>query len=62
MEIGNGYSELNDPLDQRARFEESAAAHAAGDEETQPMDEDYLRRWSTGCRRPAASGWASTGC
>jgi lysyl-tRNA synthetase class 2 len=42
MEFGNGYSEINDPLDQRARFEESAAAQAAGDKETQPMDEDYL--------------------
>jgi lysyl-tRNA synthetase class 2 len=43
MELGNGYSELNDPIEQRARFEEQLRAAAAGDEETQPMDEDYLR-------------------
>jgi lysyl-tRNA synthetase, class II len=43
MELGNGYSELNDPIEQRARFEEQMQAAAAGDEETQPMDEDYLR-------------------
>ena len=43
MELGNGYSELNDPIEQRARFEEQMRAAAAGDEETQPMDEDYLR-------------------
>jgi lysyl-tRNA synthetase class 2 len=42
MELGNGYSELNDPVEQRARFEEQRRAAAMGDEETQPMDEDYL--------------------
>ncbi len=42
MEIANAYSELNDPLEQRARFEEQLRAAAAGDDETQPMDEDYL--------------------
>jgi lysyl-tRNA synthetase class 2 len=42
MELGNGYSELNDPIEQRMRFEEQLRAAAAGDEETQPMDEDFL--------------------
>ena len=42
MEIANGYSELNDPAEQRARFEEARAAAAAGDEEAHPMDEDFL--------------------
>ena len=42
IEIANGFSELNDPLDQRARFEEQVEAARAGDEEAQPMDEDYL--------------------
>jgi lysyl-tRNA synthetase, class II len=42
MEIGNGYSELNDPIDQRARFEASVRDIEAGDEEAQPMDEDFL--------------------
>jgi lysyl-tRNA synthetase class 2 len=43
QEIGNAFSELNDPLDQRRRFEEQARERAAGDEEAHPMDEDYLR-------------------
>ena len=42
MEISNGFSELNDPDDQRARFEEQAAAGRAGDEEAHPVDEDYV--------------------
>lgn len=42
-EVANAFSELNDPDDQRARFEDQAKQRAAGDEETQPLDEDYLR-------------------
>ncbi len=42
MEIANGYSELNDPAEQRARFEEARVAAAAGDEEAHPMDEEFL--------------------
>lgn len=41
-EIGNGFSELNDPLDQRARFEAQMAMRAAGDDEAHMMDEDFL--------------------
>jgi lysyl-tRNA synthetase class 2 len=41
-EVGNAFSELNDPLDQRARFEAQMLARAAGDEEAQPLDEDYV--------------------
>ncbi len=41
-EIANAFSELNDPLDQRARFEAQMVARAAGDEEAQPLDEDYV--------------------
>jgi len=41
-EYANAFSELNDPDDQRARFEEQAAARAAGDEDANPLDEDYL--------------------
>ncbi len=42
MEMGNAFTELNDPLDQRERFEEQVQARAAGDEEAQPMDTDFL--------------------
>jgi lysyl-tRNA synthetase, class II len=42
-ELANAYSELNDPLEQRARFEAEAAARAAGDAEAGTVDEDYLR-------------------
>jgi lysyl-tRNA synthetase, class II len=41
-EIANAFSELNDPIDQRARFEAQMLARAAGDEEAQPLDEDYV--------------------
>jgi lysyl-tRNA synthetase class 2 len=43
MEFANAYTELNDPDEQRARFEQQRADEAAGDEETQPYDEDYVR-------------------
>ena len=42
MEISNGFSELNDPDDQRARFEEQAEMGRAGDDEAHPVDEDYV--------------------
>jgi len=42
-EIANGYSELNDPIEQRARFEDEQAAKEAGDDEAGSVDEDYLR-------------------
>ena len=41
-EIANAFSELNDPQDQRERFEAQMRARAAGDEEAQPLDEDYM--------------------
>jgi lysyl-tRNA synthetase class 2 len=41
-EIANGFSELTDPLDQRARFEDQVAARAAGDEEAMMLDEDFI--------------------
>jgi lysyl-tRNA synthetase class 2 len=42
-EVLNAYSELNDPFDQRERFETQNSLRAAGDEEAQPLDEDFLR-------------------
>lgn len=41
-EYANAFSELNDPLDQRVRFEAQAAARAEGDDEAHPIDEDYI--------------------
>ncbi len=43
MEVANGFSELNDPLEQRRRFEEQIAARALGDVEAHLMDDDYVR-------------------
>ena len=48
MEFANAFTELNDPDEQRARFEEQARQTAAGDEETQPYDEDYVRALEQG--------------
>ncbi|MCA9938352.1 MAG: lysine--tRNA ligase [Anaerolineales bacterium] len=43
MEMGNAFTELNDPLDQRQRFEDMQRLYRPGDEEAHPIDEDYLR-------------------
>lgn len=43
MEVANAFTELNDPDEQRRRFEQQARARAAGDLEAHPMDEDFLR-------------------
>jgi lysyl-tRNA synthetase class 2 len=54
-EIGKGYSELNDPQDQRARFEEQQRLREAGDDEAQRLDEDYIRAMEHGM--PPAFGF-----
>jgi lysyl-tRNA synthetase class 2 len=56
MEIGNAYSELNDPQEQRRRFEMQLAMSERGDEEAHRMDEDYLRALSYGMPPTAGEG------
>jgi lysyl-tRNA synthetase class 2 len=48
VEMGNAFSEINDPLDQRERFLATSQALAAGDEEAHPLDEDYVTALSYG--------------
>ncbi|WP_300806549.1 lysine--tRNA ligase, partial [Helicobacter sp. UBA3407] len=55
-EIANGFSELNDPLDQLERFKEQVKAKEAGDEEAQYMDEDYVTALSYGMPPTAGEG------
>jgi lysyl-tRNA synthetase class 2 len=55
-EIANAFSELNDPEDQRARFEAQLTARAAGDEEAHLMDEDYVRALEHGLPPTAGEG------
>jgi len=48
FEVGNAFSELNDPVEQQKRFEEQLAQRAAGDDEAHQMDEDYVRALAYG--------------
>jgi len=48
MELANSFSELNDPIDQRERFEEQGRLRAEGDEEAQVLDEDFLEAIEVG--------------
>jgi lysyl-tRNA synthetase class 2 len=54
-ELGKGFSELNDPLDQRARFEEQMKLREAGDAEAQRLDEDFVEALEYGM--PPAGGF-----
>lgn len=57
-EMGNGFSELNDPLDQLARFEEQQRARDAGDTEAQMLDMDFVEMLEYGM--PPACGWGNS--
>jgi len=56
MEVANAYSELNDPVEQKARFEEQLRARDQGDEEAHDMDSDYVRALSYGMPPTAGEG------
>jgi len=54
-EFANGFSELNDPQEQRKRFEQQRQQREAGDDEAHPMDEDFIQALSLGM--PNCAGW-----
>jgi lysyl-tRNA synthetase, class II len=56
FEVGNAFSELNDPDDQRARFEQQMAEKERGDDEAHQMDEDYVRALGYGLPPTAGEG------
>ena len=56
LEIGNAFSELNDPEEQRRRFEQQLGERARGDEEAHQMDEDYIRALAYGLPPTAGEG------
>ena len=57
-EMGNGFSELNDPLDQLERFKEQQAARDAGDSEAQMLDMDFVEMLEYGM--PPTCGWGNS--
>ncbi len=56
IEMANAFSELNDPVEQRTRFEQQLAARAEGDQEAHAMDDDYVRALEYGLPPTAGAG------
>jgi lysyl-tRNA synthetase class 2 len=56
FELGNAFSELNDPIEQKKRFEDQLAQRAQGDDEAHQMDEDYMRALAYGLPPTAGEG------
>jgi lysyl-tRNA synthetase class 2 len=56
LEIANGFSELNDPVDQKERLLQQMAARKAGDQEAHFMDEDFIRALEYGMPPAAGEG------
>jgi lysyl-tRNA synthetase class 2 len=56
FELGNAFSELNNPVEQQKRFEDQLAQRAAGDDEAHQMDEDYVRALQYGLPPTAGMG------
>jgi lysyl-tRNA synthetase class 2 len=56
FEVGNAFSELNDPVEQRKRFEDQLTQRAGGDDEAHQMDEDYVRALAYGLPPTAGEG------
>ena len=56
MELANGFNELNDPIDQKERFQKQVESRDAGDEEACMMDEDYIRALEYGLPPTAGAG------
>jgi lysyl-tRNA synthetase class 2 len=56
LEIANGFSELNDPVDQKARFSEQVESREAGDQKAHLMDDDYIEALEYGMPPTAGEG------